>query len=215
DLILEFLNNPNKKRIIFSINAGGQLYPSFNFPVKPRTKVAYFIRSSIPLNLTEENMLDALMIGDLLPNPLANLSVLCDEVFFPLLNNKVNQTGWTSVIANDMKTESQEMRNGIAQMKGLVINRTIFPLPICMDEVMQVAPAIATGDISVVNPLMKHSLEFMVVKWLDSVEDLVNIKAREKIYSKENYPLPEEILYFGSHGLRILRVWLISLEIGE
>ncbi|XP_032309238.1 dynein axonemal heavy chain 17 [Drosophila ananassae] len=90
-------------------------------------------------------MLDSLMIGDLLPNPLANLSVLCDEVFFPLLNNTVNQVGWTSVIANDMKTESQEMRNGIAQMKGLVINRTIFPLPICMDEVMQAAPAIATG----------------------------------------------------------------------
>lgn len=83
------------------------------------------------------------MIGDLLPNPLANLSVLCDDVFFPLLNNEVNQFGWTQVIVNDMKTESQEMRNGIAQMKGLVINRTIFPLPICIDEVMKEAPRIA------------------------------------------------------------------------
>ncbi|KAL7724119.1 hypothetical protein ACLKA6_008553 [Drosophila palustris] len=64
-------------------------------------------------------MLKSLMIGDLLPNALANLSVLCDDVFFPLLNNTVNQDGWTKVIVNDMKTESQEMRNGIAQMKGL------------------------------------------------------------------------------------------------
>jgi len=84
------------------------------------------------------------MIGDLLPNALENLSVLCDEVFFPLLNNTVNQDGWTKVIVNDMKTESQEMRNGIAQMKGLVINRTIFPLPICIDEVMKEAPRIAS-----------------------------------------------------------------------
>ncbi|KAI8033240.1 hypothetical protein M5D96_014004 [Drosophila gunungcola] len=149
-------------------------------------------------------MLDSLLIGDLLPNPLANLSVLCDEVFFPLLNNTVNQVGWTSVIANDMKTESQEMRNGIAQMKGLVINRTIFPLPICMDEVMKAAPEIATNDIFVVNPLMKHSLEFMVVKWLDSVEDLVNIKAAEKINSKENYPLPEAIFSFWESRLENL-----------
>ncbi|XP_032583017.1 dynein beta chain, ciliary-like, partial [Drosophila sechellia] len=204
DVVIEFLNNPNKKRIIFTINSGGQLYPSYSFPVRPRYKVAYFIRYLIPLHLTDENMLNSLLIGDLLPNPLANLSVLCDEVFFPLLNNTVNQVGWTNVIANDMKTESQEMRNGIAQMKGLVINRTIFPLPICMDEVMQAAPAIAMGDISVVNPLMKHSLEFMVVKWLDSVEDLVNIKAGERIYSKENFPLPEAIFSFWESRLENL-----------
>ncbi|XP_026835009.1 dynein beta chain, ciliary isoform X2 [Drosophila erecta] len=204
DVVIDFLNNPIKKRIIFTINSGGQLYPSYSFPVKPRSKVAYFIRYLTPLHLTEENMLNSLLIGDLLPNPLANLSILCDEVFFPLLNNTVNQMGWTNVIANDMKTESQEMRNGIAQMKGLVINRTIFPLPICMDEVMQAAPAIAHGDISVVNPLMKHSLEFMVVKWLDSVEDLVNIKAGEKIYSKENFPLPEAIFSFWESRLENL-----------
>lgn len=85
------------------------------------------------------------MIGDLLPNALENLSVLCDDVIFPLLNNPVNQNGWTSVIVNDMKTESQDLRNGIAQMKGLVMNRTILPLPICIDEVMNTAPAIANG----------------------------------------------------------------------
>lgn len=85
------------------------------------------------------------MIGDLLPNVLENLSVLCDDVIFPLLNNPVNQNGWTSVIVNDMKTESQDLRNGIAQMKGLVMNRTILPLPICIDEVMKNAPEIAKG----------------------------------------------------------------------
>lgn len=89
--------------------------------------------------------LQNLMIGDLLPNVLENLSVIRDDVIFPLLNNEVNQKGWTSVIVNDMKTESQDLRNGIAQMKGLVINRTILPLPICINEVMKNAPAIAKG----------------------------------------------------------------------
>lgn len=85
------------------------------------------------------------MIGDILPNVLENLSVLCDDVIFPVVNNPVNQDGWTSVIVNDMKTESQDLRNGIAQMKGIVINRTILPLPICIDEVMDCAPQIASG----------------------------------------------------------------------
>lgn len=85
------------------------------------------------------------MMGDLLPNILDSLSTICDDVIFPLLNNPANQNGWTSVIANDCKTESQDLRNAIAQMKGLVVNRTILPLPICIDEVMASAPAIAAG----------------------------------------------------------------------
>ncbi|XP_030371689.1 dynein beta chain, ciliary [Scaptodrosophila lebanonensis] len=204
DIVMEFLKDPEKPRIIFTMNTGGLLYPMYNFPAKPRAKVVYFIRNKTPSELTEENMMKSLMYGDLLPNPLANLSVLCDDVFFPLLNNVKNQKGWTSVIVNDMKTESQEMRNGIAQMKGLVINRTIFPLPICIDEVMEAAPRIAAGDLVVVTPLMKHSLEFMVVKWLDSVEDLVNVKPAEKIYAKERFPLPEAVFSFWESRLENL-----------
>lgn len=43
---------------------------------------------------------------------------------------------------------------------------------------------------------MKHSLEFMVVKWLDSVEDLIHIKSRDKIFSKEEFPRPEHLFNF-------------------
>lgn len=85
------------------------------------------------------------MIGDLLPNFLENLAVLTEDVIVPLLNNPANQNGWTSVIVNDTKTESQNVLNGIAQMRGLVMNRTILPLPICIEEVMASAPDIAKG----------------------------------------------------------------------
>uniref|UniRef100_A0A1I8MJ53 Dynein heavy chain n=1 Tax=Musca domestica TaxID=7370 RepID=A0A1I8MJ53_MUSDO len=145
EIINGFLNEPHQERIIFTLNAASLLVPSYNFPEKPLSKMVYFVRNEIPSTLTINNMHESLMIGDLLPNVLENLSVICDDVIFPLLNNPVNQTGWTSVIVNDMKTESQNLRNGIAQMKGLVINRTILPLPICIDEVMANAPAIARG----------------------------------------------------------------------
>ncbi|XP_023292211.2 dynein beta chain, ciliary [Lucilia cuprina] len=196
EIVNEFLNESYQEQLIFTLNSAALLVPSFNFPEKPISKMVFFVRHEVPTTLTVENMPNALMIGDLLPNVLENLSVLCDDVIFPLLNNPVNQNGWTSVIVNDMKTESQDLRNGIAQMKGLVMNRTILPLPICIDEVMESAPAIAQGDLSKVNHLMKHSLEFMVVKWLDSVEDLIHIKSRDKIFSKEEFPRPEHLFSF-------------------
>lgn len=48
---------------------------------------------------------------------------------------------------------------------------------------------------------MKHSLEFMVVKWLDSIEDLVHVKAKDKIFSKEAFPRPEHLITFWENRL--------------
>ncbi|XP_073817376.1 dynein beta chain, ciliary-like [Musca autumnalis] len=204
EIINGFLNEPYQERIIFTLNAASLLVPSYNFPEKPLSKMVYFVRNEIPSTLTVGNMNESLMIGDLLPNVLENLSVICDDVISPLLNNPANQTGWTSVIVNDMKTESQNLSNGIAQMKGLVMNRTILPLPICIDEVMANAPAIARGDLNKVSHLMKNSLEFMVAKWLDSVEDLVHVKSRDKIFSKEAFPRPEHLVNFWDSRLENL-----------
>lgn len=51
-----------RPRIIFTVNAAGQLYPTTTFPVKVLTKVAYFIRIYTPLDLTDDNMLEVSFI---------------------------------------------------------------------------------------------------------------------------------------------------------
>uniref|UniRef100_A0A1I8Q4H7 Uncharacterized protein n=1 Tax=Stomoxys calcitrans TaxID=35570 RepID=A0A1I8Q4H7_STOCA len=145
EIVNGFLNEPYEERIVFTLNAGSQLVPSYRFPEKPLNKMVYFVRNETPISLTMANMSSSLMIGDLLPNVMENLSVICDDVIIPLLNNPANQTGWTSIIVNDMKIESQNLRHGIAQMKGWLTNRTILPMPLCIDEVMASAPAIAKG----------------------------------------------------------------------
>ena len=48
-------------------------------------------------------------------------------------------------MVSDMRIECQSLRNYIAQMKGNMINKTILPLPICIDDVMLIAPQLATG----------------------------------------------------------------------
>lgn len=143
--MVQFLNDPMCERIVFYLNAASLLVPDFNMPAKTRSKIVYFVRKAVPLVLEQGNMSESLMMGDILPNVLESLSVLCDDVMFPLLNNPVNQDGWTSVIVNDMKVESQDLRNAIAQMKGFAVNRTILPLPISINQIMEVAPFVARG----------------------------------------------------------------------
>ncbi|XP_055849033.1 dynein beta chain, ciliary [Episyrphus balteatus] len=196
ETIMGFLDEPYQQRLIFTMNAASLPVPSYDFPSKPRSKIVFFVRQNLPTTLTEENIRKALLYGDLLPNVLENLVVLFDDVIFPILNNPANQNGWTSVMVNDMKTESQEFRNCIAQMKGQMINRTILPLPICIDEVMEMVPNMAQGNFSKFTSIMKHSLEGMIVKWIDSINDFINVSAREYIFKKEKYPRPENLINF-------------------
>lgn len=50
------------------------------------------------------------------PKPIDDLSILVDEVFYPLLTNEQNQRGWPEVIKKDMEIQLQELRNTIAEV---------------------------------------------------------------------------------------------------
>lgn len=54
------------------------------------------------------------------PNPINDLSILVDEVFYPLLTNESNQRGWPEVIKKDMEIQFQELRNTIAEVSVIM-----------------------------------------------------------------------------------------------
>lgn len=49
------------------------------------------------------------------PKPINDLSILIDEVFYPLLSNVANQRSWLEVSKNDVDAQFQELRNTIAE----------------------------------------------------------------------------------------------------
>lgn len=136
------------------------------------------------------------MYGDLLANPVENLAVLFDELVIPILNNPENQKGWTQVIVNDVKAESQDFRDIITKMKGHMINRSIFPLPICIEEVMEIAPILAAGDLTPLSTTMRHSLEGMVIKWYAIVKEVAEITSNDVIYIGDPVPHPDILFKF-------------------
>lgn len=50
------------------------------------------------------------------PHPMNDISILLDEVIYPILNNPVNQEGWPEVIKKDVDLHIQELRNVIAEV---------------------------------------------------------------------------------------------------
>lgn len=141
------------------------------------------------------------MYGDLLANPLDNLAVLFDELVIPILNNPQNQKGWTNVIVNDVKTESQDFRDIITKMKGHMINRTILPLPICIEKVMEIAPMLAAGNLSHLTTSIRHSLEGIVNKWYGIIKEVAEQCSDDIIYIGDPVPHPDALFKFWDNRL--------------
>ncbi len=61
-----------------------------------------------------------IIFGDTSNRPMNDLSVMLDEIFYPMLNNPVNQEGWPDVIKKDVETQVQDLRNLLAEVTNLI-----------------------------------------------------------------------------------------------
>ena len=56
-------------------------------------------------------------MGDMSPRPMNDISILLDEIYYPILNNPANQEGWPDVIKKDVDLHIQDLRNAIAEVR--------------------------------------------------------------------------------------------------
>lgn len=50
--------------------------------------------------------------------PMNDISILLDEIYYPMLNNSANQSGWPDVIKKDVDLHIQDLRNTIAEVSA-------------------------------------------------------------------------------------------------
>lgn len=59
----------------------------------------------------------AIICGDMSQRPMNDISILLDEVYYPILNNPANHEGWPDVIKKDVDLHIQDLRNTIAEVR--------------------------------------------------------------------------------------------------
>lgn len=70
---------------------------------------------------------------------------MVDEVVYPLLNSTFNRQLWPEVIVKDMDNQMLSIRNTIAEVKGTLINKTILPIPVGIEEVISIGENVLSG----------------------------------------------------------------------
>lgn len=198
ETLFKFMNDPTNRLILF-LNNGALMIPHLNkFPEDGIGKgiFVYFLRISLNTELTVENLRDALTFGSCSNNPIRDLSTLTDEVFVPILTNPLNQVGWPKVLGQDISLKLQELRNNIAETMGNMNNRTILPMPITLNEVMNIVPEILAGNLDKCSLDIKESLEQVVIKWAKSINMVISEESYEILQTNKNATPADELRFW-------------------
>ncbi|XP_052132343.1 dynein beta chain, ciliary-like [Frankliniella occidentalis] len=136
-VVMEFLERTTSNVLVMLLSPAGVLTPVLGFPTNAKGKSSYFIRKRKE-PVTKENLRDLLIFGDMAPRPVEELAVLVDEVFMPLLVNPVNQRGWPTVVAEDVKKHLYGLKCDLYEVRGRMNGQTLLPMPLNVAKVYQV-----------------------------------------------------------------------------
>lgn len=139
-VVMEWLDDPSVMRLILFNSAAGLLVPVHNFQPMSKGKICYFIKK-YEETITMDNMRDVsihfgicfrqkplkkyfqvIIFGDMSSKCIDDLSIMVDQIFYPILKNPMNHEGWPEVVCKDVSSQIQELRNTIAEVsfiKGL------------------------------------------------------------------------------------------------
>lgn len=141
--------------------------------------------------------------GSISARPILDLSSLVDDIFVPVLTNPLNTAGWPEVVLKDVDSQLQTLRNNIAEVRGNIHNNTILPLPITINQVMGDSSTILSGNLDACNIKMRKSLEEIVMKWSDTIAEVINDNS-DRIFTEMKNPMPSDEIAFWQGRLKNL-----------
>ncbi|XP_064179132.1 dynein heavy chain 9, axonemal [Anguilla rostrata] len=192
-IIQDFLDRSDQPALVVSLNAAGQLLPSFGFPENSKNKAVYFVKRNKDV-LTADSIKSNLCYGDLSYSPLDQFSALVEEVVVPVLANNRNHCEWPHVVSQDIKQHVHSLKTNVFVVAGQVKGKTLLPLPAGSERVEQAAlERDKSGDL--VDKSIIHSIESVVIEWTHQIREVLKKDSSEPLLEGKS-PTPHVELLF-------------------
>ncbi|XP_042198221.1 dynein axonemal heavy chain 9 isoform X3 [Callorhinchus milii] len=191
-LIQEFLEKSDRKVLVVSVNAAGQLIPSLEFPNACKNKAVFFVKKHKD-QLTRESMKTQLGFGDLSYSPLDQFSALVDEVVVPVLTNSRNLSRWPQVVSQDVMRHTYGLKSNVFVVVGRVKGKTLLPLPAGAEQAVDGYEEEKTGEI--LDKHIVHAIESVIIDWSHQIREVLKKDSSESLLEGCN-PNPTEELEF-------------------
>ena len=79
-LIFTFFDNAEQEKLVFTLNAGGMLQVSLDWPLATKSKTLFYLKRNKATRVTKDNYKTAFIYGDLSLVPLDQLNSFVDDV---------------------------------------------------------------------------------------------------------------------------------------
>ncbi len=156
------------RNLLFYVEAGDILVPTMKFPDCFKKKAVYFIKARGVTSVTNDNVANELIYGELSSSPLEHLQLFLNHVTLPLLNT-TNTADWPDVMVRDITKHLDKFISQTTMVGGKMDGHTVLPVP-------SVAYRIVNGDGQVDRDVLKdavHSLETIVIDWAREIRQAI------------------------------------------
>ncbi|XP_039201063.1 dynein heavy chain 17, axonemal isoform X2 [Crotalus tigris] len=186
-MLNEFYEKPDVTTLVITLNPTGQLIPCLGFPSTLKNKGIYFVKKKHE-NITKDNFLEALLVGDISPSPVEQMMAIVEEVAYSLFMKRVNLSGWPRVVAEDVIRQAHRLKNEMFVMGGKIKGKTLLPLPENMDALDSVSEVFDSLTATVDSSLL-HSIETIIIDWSHQIRDILSKDSAQPLLDGLN-PLP-------------------------
>jgi dynein heavy chain len=126
ELFEEFVEDPAKRRLLVYFDTEDKMQVGFSLPVGVQRKPIYFLKQR-NFRVESDGSLKGILVGDIHPDMLENLSTVSHEVLFPvLLAGKAKDP---QVMNKDMQEVFHRFLSQIYLTVGQTQGKTLLPLP--------------------------------------------------------------------------------------
>ncbi|XP_077184230.1 dynein axonemal heavy chain 17 isoform X3 [Paroedura picta] len=187
-MLNEFYEKPDLMALVITLNPTGQLVPCIGFPSSLKNKGVYFVKKKHE-NITKDNFLDALLVGDLSPSPIEQMMAVVEEIVYSLFMKSENLTGWPQVVAEDVIKQAHRLKNDMFVMGGKIKGKTLLPLPERIEMLYSASDMFDSLSVAVDSALL-HSIETIIIDWSHQIRDILSKDSAQPLLDGLN-PLPK------------------------
>ncbi|XP_043549538.1 dynein axonemal heavy chain 11 isoform X1 [Chiloscyllium plagiosum] len=193
-LLLDFFDEMRNGRLLFFTGAGGALHADSQLTFPSKSKMLYIFKNCSG-NLSDNDHVNELMLGEILQHPVEHLAVLINEVLVPILSNSNNHLGWPQAISYDVRKHIEMIKSRISVVHGQVEGKTILPLPLVPESVYENQEIEIHDNLSQLDKSILHSIESMVIQWMHQITDVMKQDSVDDLFEEIN-PTPSSEIYF-------------------
>ena len=131
--------------------------------IKKKAVIVYKAKMEYDFEINEHNVQKEVCVMEIKKGVLENLSIICKDVFLPILSNPLNQEDWSDLVSKDLMDKFNHFLAQVYVTIGQVKGRTLLPLP----------PSDATSFESKSSKDKAHILESSIITWTRQIKNVL------------------------------------------